>query len=58
MHGRMRSSGERMSAQIETTRRAGKWFADRGADSVSNFELVSRIEIPCYFDFPILYLII
>jgi len=53
----MRPSGERMSAQIETTLPAND-NADSGADSVSNFELVSRIEIPCYFDFPILYLII
>ena len=52
----MRPSGEsseRMSAQIETTLPAN---ADSGADSVSNFERVSRIEIPCYFDFPIPYL--
>ena len=55
----MRPSGERMSAQIETTLPANDLpTRDSGADSVSNFELVSRIEIPCYFDFPILYLII
>ena len=50
-----------MSAQIETTLPANDLPTATvvpTGDSVSNFELVSRIEIPCYFDFPMLYLII
>jgi len=45
----MRPSGERMSAQIETTLPANDL-----PTAVPTASLVSRIEIPWYFDFTIL----